>query len=106
MPRRANKKDVATNKNQVDFVLLITVLILLALGIIMVLSASSPTALSDWGNSFYYVERQAVSAIIGLVLMFIISKIDYKKYKKLYKIAYIGSIVLLALVITPLRKNS
>lgn len=30
--------------------------------------------------------------------MYIISKIDYRKYKNLYKLAYIGSIILLALV--------
>ena len=30
--------------------------------------------------------------------MYIISRFDYRKYKNLYKIAYIGSVVLLALV--------
>ena len=60
----AKRKDIADKKQPLDFILLITVLILLALGIIMVLSASSPTALSDYGNSFYYVERQAISAVI------------------------------------------
>ena len=44
----ANKKDAVEKKQPLDFVLLITVLILLSLGIIMVLSASSPTALSDY----------------------------------------------------------
>lgn len=82
----------------VDFTLCITVLLLLALGIVMVLSASSPAALSESGNSYSYVSKQALSAGIGLVAMWIISKIDYRKYKPLYKIAYIGSIVLLALV--------
>ena len=108
MPKKETltKKEISGKKQPLDFVLLITVLVLLSLGIIMVLSASSPTALSDYGNSFYYVERQAVAAVIGIALMFIISRIDYRKYKALYKIAYIGSIILLMLVATPLRSIS
>lgn len=96
----AKVKAVATKiKNKpVDFTLCITVLLLLALGIVMVLSASSPAALSESGNSYSYVSKQALSAGIGLVAMGIISKIDYRKYKPLYKLAYIGSVVLLALV--------
>ena len=47
-----------------DFVLFITVLVLLAMGIIMVLSASSPQALSESGNSYSYVTRQAVFAVL------------------------------------------
>ncbi len=81
-----------------DFPLCITVLLLLALGIIMVLSASSPAALAESGNSYAYVSKQALSAGIGLALMFIISKIDYHRYKMLYKIAYWGSVALLLLV--------
>ena len=42
------KKETMEKKQPLDFVLLITVLILLSFGIIMVLSASSPTALSDY----------------------------------------------------------
>lgn len=47
-----------------DFVLFITVLVLLAMGIIMVLSASSPQALSESGNSYAYVSRQAIFAVL------------------------------------------
>lgn len=36
--------------------------------------------------------------MIGIAAMYIISKIDYRRYKNLYKIAYIGSVILLALV--------
>ena len=40
-------------------------------------------------------------AVIGLILMFIISRIDYRKYKMLYKLAYIGSIILSLMVVIP-----
>ena len=84
-----------------DFVLFIVILLLLSLGIVMVLSASAPSALAETGNSYEYVTTQAVSAVIGIVLMLFISKIDYRFYKKFYKILYWMSIVLLAVVAIP-----
>ena len=98
--RNSNQDKSATEKKNkpVDFTLCITVLLLLALGIVMVLSASSPSALAESGNSYTYVTKQAISAVIGIVAMVIISRIDYRKYKSYYKIAYIGSVILLALV--------
>lgn len=81
-----------------DFILFITVLILLAIGIIMVLSASSPQALAEDASSYSYVSRQAIFAVVGIVAMIAISKLDYKIYAKFYKIAYLGSLVLLASV--------
>ena len=87
--------------NQFDFVLCITVLVLLAMGIIMILSASAPSALSTTGNSYTYVKKQFVFAIVGLVLMFIISKIDYRFYKKYYWPIYFISWAILLLVKIP-----
>lgn len=87
------------SNNPIDYILLITVLLLLSLGLIMVLSASSPTALSESGNSYTYFIKQGIFAIIGLFLMVIISKIDYRIYKKFYFIGYIVAIVLLILVV-------
>ena len=86
------------NKKPIDFVLLIIVFIMLASGLIMVMSASSPTSLAETSSSYSYVKKQAISAVIGLVAMFIISNIDYQFYKKFYKIIYIGTIILLASV--------
>lgn len=99
-------KKLETN-NTFDFILFITVLLLLALGITMVLSASSPSALATTGSSYTYVLKQLLSAVIGIIAMLIISKIDYKVYAKFYKIAYIGAVGVLLLVLVPgLRKNS
>lgn len=97
MPK-TNKKQIKTVEKPFDFVLFVTVLILLAMGIIMVLSASSPSALAESGNSYAYVSRQAIFAVLGIGLMIFISKIDYHEYSKFSRIAYIGSIVVLALV--------
>lgn len=94
-----NQKDsVRVKEKPFDFILFIIILILLAMGIIMVLSASSPQALAEDGDSYSYVRKQVIFAIVGIVAMLVISKIDYKIYAKFAKVAYIGSVVILASV--------
>ena len=44
--------------NPIDFTLLITILLLLAIGLTMVLSASSPSALSETGNSYAFFSKE------------------------------------------------
>lgn len=85
--------------NSVDFTLVITVLLLLTMGLIMVLSASSPTSLQKYDNSYYYFIRQLAFAILGLIGMYFISRIDYRIYQKLYKHAWVISFLLLLAVL-------
>ena len=99
--RKKGKKVSNFVNNQFDFILCITVLVLLAMGIIMILSASAPSALSTTGNSYTYVKKQFAFAIVGIVLMFIISKIDYRFYKKYYWPVYFVSWIILLLVLVP-----
>lgn len=94
MAKRKKKSELVL-KNPLDFTLLITVFILLGLGIITVLSASSPTALAETGDSYKYVTKQILSASIGLVFMFTLSKVDYRIWQKKYKLIFIVCIVLL-----------
>lgn len=101
MQQNKQKKVVKSKQKPFDFVLCITIFLLLSLGIIMVLSASAPSSLSTNGNSYTYVIKQLAFAIIGIILMFIISRFDYRIYKKFYKIAYIISIAALISVIIP-----
>ena len=98
MPKKSQKKET---EKSFDFILFITVLLLLALGITMVLSASSPSALATTGSSYTYVLKQILSAAIGIVAMLIVSKIDYRLYAKFYKMAFALSIVILLLVLVP-----
>ena len=47
-----------------DIGLLVTIFILLALGLMMVLSASAPSALNYEGDSYHYFRNQALNAVI------------------------------------------
>ena len=85
--------------NPIDFTLIITIFLLLSIGLIMLLSASSPSALSESGNSYSYFSRQLIFAISGIIAMMIISKIDYRFYQKFYKHAWWIALILLALVL-------
>ena len=93
-----NKKFSSFLENPIDYTLIITVLLLLTIGLIMVLSASSPTSLSESGNSYKYVIKQGGMALLGFVLMIALSKIDYRIFRRLKWIIYVGCIVLLVLV--------
>ena len=63
-----------------DVGLVIVTMILLTLGLIMVLSASAPSAFRLEGDSYFYFKKQALFAIIGVIIMFLVSRVDYKIY--------------------------
>ena len=87
--------------NSVDFTLVITVLLLLSLGLVMLLSASSPTSYQEYdGKSYKYFTRQLGFAALGLAGMYVISRIDYRFYQKFYKQAWwLSAALLLAVLI-------
>lgn len=88
-------------KPQVDFILIVIIIILLSFGIVMVLSASAPSALAETGDSYTYVTKQVIFAVIGLAVMWFFSKVDYRIYKKLYWPIYWASVGVLLLVLIP-----
>ena len=56
---------------------------LVVVGLVMLLSASYPTAYYDIkhltdGDAFYYFKRQALFAVLGLVVMYLVSKVNYQ----------------------------
>jgi cell division protein FtsW len=93
-----NKKISFFTKGTSDYIILIVVLVILACGLMMVLSASSPSSLSESGDSYKYFRKQAMCAGVGLIVMFATSKIDYRIYKKFTWPIYIGLLVLLLAV--------
>lgn len=95
---KVNKENIG----KLDAPLLITIIILLCIGIIMVSSASSYSALTNYDNSNYFLVKQLGFAIAGVVAMLIISTIDYKKYKKISYLFFGLTLILMILVLTPL----
>lgn len=70
------------NKRTYDAALIAVILILVFFGLIMVFSASAPSALAYKGNEYHYILRQAIFALIGILVMFFVAKFDYHIYAK------------------------
>ncbi len=77
-------------------------LVLLCIGLIMLFSASYYYANNKFGDSYKFIKQQALYAAVGLVLMYIVSRIDYHVYKKFAWVLYFGTLaVLLLLLLLP-----
>ena len=99
--KKKEKKFAKFTNQPFDFILCLVIFILLALGIVMVLSASAPSALAESGKPYVYAGRQLMFGLLGLAAMFVISKIDYHIFKKFYWPIYFASWIILLLVEIP-----
>ena len=92
---------VKSRLGELDFTFLFLVFILLAFGLIMLLSSSTPVANRKIGDSYYFFTRQLAGAGIGAVLMVILAMVDYHKYIKFVPAMMLGCTVLLILCRVP-----
>jgi cell division protein FtsW len=81
--------------------LLAIVVLLCVLGLVMVMSASSVVGLYQFGSTWYFVKRQAIWLLIGLVVLVVTMRIDYHAWRRLAVPILGGSTVLLVLVLIP-----
>ncbi|MEG1008801.1 MAG: FtsW/RodA/SpoVE family cell cycle protein [Clostridia bacterium] len=84
---------------KIDFPMFFVILLLIAVGLITLSSASSYLALQSTDNSNYFLFRQLGFALVGIIAMIFISNINYGKYKK---IAYLGFLITALLMIAVL----
>ena len=92
--------DVAMiKKGSIDYLLLLSIVILVALGTMMVYSAGYPYALSHYGDGLYYVKRQVIFLIIGAISMLFLSNIPIQLYKRISPFFYGICAILLVIVL-------
>ena len=77
-----DKKNQNKNIGKVDFGVLYTILILLAIGVVMIYSASSFYSMFHYNDSMFYLKKQGIMAVIGLLAMFFMMNFDYHRLKK------------------------
>lgn len=92
---------VPTKKAAPDFIFLLTVLALLAVGLIMVYSASAVWADYKFNDSFYFAKRQLLFAGVGIAAMFIVMNVEYWTWRKFAGALLIFCFILLILVLIP-----
>lgn len=89
-------------KGPPDFVIFITTLALVGIGLIMVFSSSSVTANINYDDPYHFFKKQLVWAILSIVAMIIVMKINLSRLKDFAVPLLVVSLVCLALVVTPL----
>ncbi len=82
-----------------DYTLLFLIIFLVGFGLVMLYSVSSYEAQSEFGDATYYLRHQARNIGIGLVLMFLVSRIPYQWWKKAGPPVYLIALLLCAAVI-------
>lgn len=92
-------KDTYFLTGSIDIPFLGLTIALLTIGLIMLFSASYPYAYYYKDSSYYYFIRQIFFAVAGLVAMLLMSKINYKILKAIYKPVFVVTIALLVIVL-------
>lgn len=98
-------KSAKAEIGSMDYTFMMLVLVLLGVGLIMMFSASYPTALAEIGDSFYYIKRQLAFAAIGVVAMLVASRIPFQVLHRFALLLYGFALILLVLVLLTGRIN-
>lgn len=86
---------------EMDYTFLLLVGVLVAFGLIMLLSASTPTANVKFGRSYHFFIRQFLFVVLGTGAMFSLAHIDYRNLKPYARLFMVICLILLALVFLP-----
>ncbi|GAA0460618.1 stage V sporulation protein E [Alkalibacillus silvisoli] len=90
-----------SKQGKLDYVLLTAIAILLLIGLVMVYSSSSIWSEYKFDDSAFYLKRQALFAVLGVIGIFITLKIPYYKWLNYSTIAYVLCFLLLIAVLIP-----
>lgn len=89
-------------KRKWDMSLLVTVIFLVCFGLVMIYSTSSYEAAMKFGDSTFYLKRQLLATVLGIIVMFFTASFDYHRWGKYAVLAYIATIICIVLVLTPI----
>lgn len=87
------------SKGNMDITLIFIVVFLIAFGVIMIYSSSYYASYAMYKNHIEYFQKQLIWSFIGLAVMYIVSKFNYKFICRFYFLIYIGTLVLLTIVL-------
>lgn len=95
------RKHYLAGKGSMDIPFLLLTLLLTGIGLMMLFSASFPSAYYETGSAGYYFKRQAIFAAAGIVSMLVVGRFNYQRWRGAAKILMVLAIFLLLLVIIP-----
>ena len=108
MAAQSGNRKKKNNKSEYffDYSLLFIILFLLGFGMLMIYSASSYTAYLEYGDSAKYLKKQLMAGILGLAAMIVVANIPYHFWERFAVLAYLLSIAIIPVVLTPLGISS
>ena len=89
------------SKGRFDYILLVVVLALVGIGIVMVYSSSAILSGDRFQDPYYFLKRQAFSAVIGFVLMILMMHFPYEVLRRFAYPILISCVILLIAVLIP-----
>lgn len=95
------RKHYLAGKGSIDIPFLLLTLLLTGIGLMMLFSASFPSAYYETGSAGYYFKRQAIFAAAGIIAMLVVARFNYQRWRGAAKILMVIAIFLLLLVIIP-----
>jgi cell division protein FtsW len=98
---RTRRARVALPRPPAYVVLCATVVVLNVIGLVMILSASSVAALSNYGSSWYFFNRQLAWALFGALAFVVAARVDYHRWRRLTPLVLVITVVLLFVVLVP-----
>lgn len=100
-PVRRLRADGTPRRKQPDYILFFAILTLVAIGMIMVFSASMVRSIKWYGHPYYFILRQLMWAALGFCGMFFLMNFDCWRYRDLIPYIWALSFLLLILVLIP-----
>jgi len=100
-PAKPRKETLKRERHQADYTILVVVVALIAIGILMVYSSSAMKAYLRDDDTLSIVGPQIGWAVLGLVAMAIMMRVDYRYLRLVSVPVYLVALVLLALVFVP-----
>jgi len=99
------ENEIQLRKGQPDFIIMILSLLLIGIGLVMVYSSSQIVAYIKFNDSAFFLKRQLVWAIIGIIAMIVVMNIPFKIYRRLLPLIIVVLIMMMGLVLTPMGEE-
>ena len=99
--RTQTLRGIQRERHEPDYLLLLSVVALASIGILMVYSTTGVNSLVQFNDAFAVVRPQALWAILGVIAMVVVMRLDYRYLRLISVPAFITALILLVVVLLP-----
>lgn len=99
--QKINETNMTNRGGSIDRPLLIVILVLLGIGLLMIASAGVLYGRTRFGDAYYFFKQQLLGLSVGLIFLYIFSRINYQVWKRFVVPIFFVALGLLVLVFVP-----